>query len=1251
MRLQMRARMLKLAVVVPLCAFCASLILAAPAGAALVRKFEAGFGPDGTSASAFAEPGPVAVDQSSGEVLVGDVGAGTIERFDAAHEPVAFTGALNPSIVEGKLTGISFRGAGENELAVDDDLSSPAARDVYVVTGANKIDAFQADGEPALFTEGPDAGSNELGGFGNVCGVAVDLSGDIYVGDSNSGVDVFSAAGEPITSFSAPGACKLAVDSSGDVYVAFYGSSGVGELVPSSFPVSSSTSYSQAGTLDEGGAVASVAADPTSGHVFLDDSNQLVEYGQAGELLETFAHREPGTLSESEGVAVNASSDQVYAADRQGNRQVDVFAEITTPDVAAAPASDVTVSSATLNGTVNPEDTTITKCFFEYGTTTSYGQIAACVPASPSGISPVTITAAVSGLTEGTVYHFRLVAANANAVEDGADETFNTGPLILGAGAVNVGAHQANLESTIEVLGDATTYHFEYGTTTEYGTNAPIPDASLGTSANQQTALTVVTGLAPETTYHFRVVVTSSAGASDGLDQTFTTPASSSATCPNARLREVGPSADLPDCRAFELVTPADKLGSGDIYAAGGTVAAVSEDGSRVYLSTSQASFGPHPGPTRNAYVFSRSHSGWTVENSYPAGGIEEHSNVQLFSPDLSHLALETFVLPQEEATYVAGPVGGSYTQIVGKEPLDENEFVGASSDFSHLVFWSHDHTLAPYASAQVPGSGALYDWSDGQLHLVNVNTDGSLTNPCGAALGDLTPEEGTIEMQYGEAHNAVSSDGSKIFFVSPDPTTREYGATDPSCEGAPQLYMRDSATATTVDISCPAHVPDPDSCGRATYVGASADGSRVFFTTSTELTADALGTGHDEELYEYDTQTGALARVSRGASGTAAGEVEYALPSADGSTVYIVAAGVLAPGGSPGLGHVYRYDTATGKTTYVAFGVQTNCGNECYRAHGYDSEHQFYTTPDGRFLLFGSTATLTGYQNTTERYQELYLYDSADGRLVCVSCNPSGAPQTPPSNKISGVSVFNAEGAKFSDFIGTSVDQAPPRPMSDDGSYVFFMSYEKLVPQATNEQVDVYEWHDGQISLISGGVDPTSSVLIGTSPDGHDAYFLTAAKLVAQDTDEEDDIYDARIDGGFPEAGPPCSGEGCQGAPSAAPAMPVIVTFDSGAASQAQGSPPRASVKVLDRSVKGHAFLLTVAVPGGGVLTISGAGVSTVRRQFAAAGTYRLKVTLTAAERRTLARRHRLKLRLRVGYAPASGEPSTAAVFLTVRR
>jgi hypothetical protein len=121
----------------------------------------------------------------------------------------------------------------------------------------------------------------------------------------------------------------------------------------------------------------------------------------------------------------------------------------------------------------------------------------------------------------------------------------------------------------------------------------------------------------------------------------------------------------------------------------------------------------------------------------------------------------------------------------------------------------------------------------------------------------------------------------------------------------------------------------------------------------------------------------------------------------------------------------------------------------------------------------------------------------------------------------------------------------------------VFFESPAKLTPLALEDVENIYEYHDGRVSLISDGQDESGyTKLIGTDESGDDVFFDTADRLAPQDTDTLVDVYDARVDGGFPgSVSSSCEGESCQGTLSAAPLL-----LSPGSEFQAGGNPPLAS-------------------------------------------------------------------------------------------
>lgn len=100
------------------------------------------------------------------------------------------------------------------------------------------------------------------------------------------------------------------------------------------------------------------------------------------------------------------------------------------PGAATGGTADVTASSATLGGRVDPNGQPTTY-YFEYGTTKRYGSRTPDVSAG-NGSSAARVRADVSGLTANTTYHYRIVASNPSGVASGGDETFKTKPQPLG---------------------------------------------------------------------------------------------------------------------------------------------------------------------------------------------------------------------------------------------------------------------------------------------------------------------------------------------------------------------------------------------------------------------------------------------------------------------------------------------------------------------------------------------------------------------------------------------------------------------------------------------------------------------------------------------------------------------------------------------------------------------------------------------------------------------------------------------------
>jgi len=198
------------------------------------------------------------------------------------------------------------------------------------------------------------------------------------------------------------------------------------------------------------------------------------------------------------------------------------------PTVSDEAASEVS-GGFELKGTVNPNGSA-TSYQFEYGTTTSYGsKIPVPEEGVGSGSSDVAVAQTVSGLLPNTTYHFRLVARHVGNSAATTDRTFTTPTAPPSAPTAEVSTPEATatgfkLKGAVNPNSLATTYHFEFGATTAYGTNLPATDASVGSGANAVPVTQEVTGLLPNMIYHYRIAANNSEGAGLSGDQTFTTP-------------------------------------------------------------------------------------------------------------------------------------------------------------------------------------------------------------------------------------------------------------------------------------------------------------------------------------------------------------------------------------------------------------------------------------------------------------------------------------------------------------------------------------------------------------------------------------------------------------------------------------------------------------------------------------------------------------------------------------------------------
>ncbi len=926
-------------------------------------------------------------------------------------------------------------------------------------------------------------GTSELPIAGEVAGVAVDSSGNIYAGTYSGTVFVFSPSGAPITSFSiAVGSGNLAVGPEGTVYVVNDGSGeflnlGTHRYAPSEFPIGPPTTYTAKPKVVPSGSPFpyGVGVDPANGEFYILETtvtnSWIAIYDNSGTLLRYIG--QPGEEGESsgisQGVAVVGGGNvfQVYMGTNEdgGVSKVSVFGEDVEPGpptIVSTSATDVTAASATLRATINP-NTAETAHHFEYGLEDCSVSVCTSVPVGggkiPAGHRPVQISQKLIGLIPGTTYHYRVLAENSFGPELGPDRTFTT----------------------------------------------------------------QVTGIG------FR----------------------------------------LPDGRAWEMVSPADKLGARLGLRPGPIQASL--DGSRLAYQSFPSIEADPQGSRETASILgqrqgdgswrSKDISSPNDEAAPPSvGGGGEY---RLFSSDLSEALVEPGTeLPLSPEATEGTPYlrdnsePGIYTPLVtGAAPVPPGtqfggqvSIVGASPDFRHVGLRSG----VPLVEGPEAGAN-LYEWFDGQVEPVSVLPSGE------GVVGLLGSAPGSVR--------GAMSENSRVFW-----STGAYGTSN----DLTGLYVRDLEADESARIDV---VSGGSGSGiaRPTFQGASADGTVVFFTDTRAMTADSSPSGAD--LYRCELPAGSVASgcstLTNVSVPTEAGEsaniqgVALAI-SGDGSSTYFVAEGVLADdpntlgdsavSGQPNLylweqGEGIRFLATLAEEDSLTWGATV--GSSFVGAVRMSAA----ASPGNSHLIFSSQRSLTGYDNgdavTGEPLSQIFRYDAAADRLDCISCNPSGGSPRGrvPGSLVDPMGVWSKVAtAMIPEAFSLGLNDGPtltrPRSVSEAGR-VFFNAFDSLVPADSNGEWDVYQYEPtgvgdctassggasivrsagGCVSLISSGTAEEVAVFLDASASGDDAFFLTTAKLSVLDKDQELDAYDARVGGITATLDLPreCLGEACQ--------------------------------------------------------------------------------------------------------------------------
>jgi len=811
-----------------------------------------------------------------------------------------------------------------------------------------------------------------------------------------------------------------------------------------------------------------------------------------------------------------------------------------------------------------------------------------CASLAPNGGAQV-VSVEAAGLVPKTHYFVRLQASRPLIPDTTtvapvirAFETDAPPPVVSEVGAIQVADTSMRLVGTIDPRHSPTGYAFEYGTTPALGSSTPPVDIGSGTTPI--TVSQVIGGLSPDTTYYFRLVATNLTGTTTSAGKSVHTrampfPPANPGNCANEEVRQQQSSTYLPDCRAYELVSPPGKnQGAIDL-----ALAAFSRDGNGAAFCTS-AIFGEPPGQQTFAcapYISRRGPGGWNTSSPFPRYCNVDPEAHNLFgrmelrlSSDFRRVALE---VPESRSCPIppldpAAPLPSVnlYREDLTSDPPGYDLLAPAPSvltpsivhyaalaaygndDFSHIVYGAVGQQTPDPNSP--PGIFKLYDWEE-EGHGACATPGGCLSlisrKPNGEPFETASTFPGNPLLP-----NVVSSNGDRIYFQNEAEPNEGQTPHGQGCyRAACRLYMREDDAITYAVSASECNVDCGVNSSPAILLWAAPAGDKALFTSCAKLTDASASaatictnggvtTGEQMKLYRWDLNAPPGHRLvdlsvdREPTDGSQPQSVGVIGASDDGDTVFFVTGGQIVAGEptDPGL-KLYRWRWNGGSPS-VDYLSPYKSNEETYLNEDNNNAPagQTRVTADGKYLLISSNLALDPVADR-DLDSDMYRWDEAHGWL-CVSCQPPGVPSAGPVNSI-GSGLFPTSGNVY-------VSDEPDHEISDDGQRVFFSTPDALVPEDMNGDngcpkelssglfscADVYEWHDGTVSLITSGTGSEPFVLSGVTHTGEDVFIATPQRLVGWDVDNSFDFYDVRVGGGFsepPPQPPPCEGEACR--------------------------------------------------------------------------------------------------------------------------
>ncbi|MCW3031589.1 MAG: hypothetical protein JWM66_1722 [Solirubrobacterales bacterium] len=1214
-------------------ALCCSLLWSASASALIHRGHVFGSTLEGAGEHAFKAAG-VAVNESTGEVYVADAAHGRVDAF-------------KPNGAGGYEFVIALAVPAPQAVAVDNDPSSPSHGDIYVAGVKEKAEELELEPERNFIYKFAPSGEkifkkqifkvkekviNFLGEEENaefevelesIYGLSVDASGKLWTYWNEEGdVAGFTSdeknkligttikeavAKEAFECRALPG---FAVAPAHEAFYLRHERGQGNEECPEEEAKPPAVAHALVGKTDGAGHglaagldpqnSTGVAVDETNGDAYVDNVTSIAAFTADGTPIDRFG---AGSLAHGGALAVDHATEQVFAVDGSNGEKLDIF----VPEPAGAPpqvdsllAQDLSPTSAALIARIDDHGTA-TAYTFTYGTAACLSEPSACKTISgelPAAFGDQVTEVTLTGLEPDTPYYYRVVAHNEHGTAESArlaSTFFTTLPSPQGllpnhrewemvSPPVKGGPLQAQSREGASIQasqnGDSITYGAENSGPTE------------GSQGNRSIAVNQFF---------------STRGGEGWSTQTITTPHNKG----EGVITGEGETAE------YRLFSPDLSLGlvEPELHQEIASLCEAPPLSAPLAGETCEGAAG------REKTIYARA-------NAPVQPGAAEKPVYEAAAANSGYLT--PGYLPLVTGASNTGEVEGAKTKYGASL-----EFADATPDLNHVVFGSK----VPLVK-ESSGEG-LYQWDFGSAAPTLVSV-----MPESAKAGE--PKLGTL----GNTRHAISSNGKLAVFSS------GYKPEGEVVNALAYLFLRDSSVnpAKTIQINAVQgeHVSEPDEAqleneevDQARFQTASADGSRIFFTDTWPLTDESTliptEAKHPADLYEYNVVTGKLHDLTASEHVGVPADVLGIIPGAseDGSYVYFVANGVLAPGAAPGacpsrvINPLELKELPPGTTCnlYVSRPSEANPGERETRfvaalspedaadwglpdnelVKGGEANLTYVTSRvspgSGEYLAFMSDRSLTGYDNTdvTSKAadEEVFLYSAKQGRIVCASCNPGGAPPK---------GVFDAE--KSGEGIGLLVDRPQAwknrwlagsipggtslslfrsdyesRILSESGR-LFFNSADALVSQDANAKEDVYQFEPqgaeckeakGCVALISSGAatDTRESAFLDASVSGNDVFFLTSEKLLAQDHDGAFDVYDARVCGTgetgacLPRVQPPpaqCVGEACK------PPISPQSSFSGSATANFSGPGNQPAVAVLPSKVKMPAKPLTRA-------------------------------------------------------------------------